>query len=136
MLQPRKNINWTINYYFGQEHPDVVYFLYAPAPIPNPPTLQGTPFVPIENAPTGRLHIVDSYATWQATPALSFALEGDYVVQRLYKNSPPQLAAGRSGVRAVSGFTPKLALAGRAEYLSDRGELFSEREPGAEGVLR
>jgi uncharacterized coiled-coil protein SlyX len=28
VLQPRKNVNWTVNYYFGQEHPDVLFYLY------------------------------------------------------------------------------------------------------------
>ena len=61
VLQPHKNINWTVNYYFGQEHPDTTFFLYAPAPVTDPPTLQGVPFLPIQGAPTGRLHIFDSY---------------------------------------------------------------------------
>ena len=47
VLHPRKNISWTVNYYFGQEHPDVAYFLFGPAPEPDPPTNQGVPFVPI-----------------------------------------------------------------------------------------
>ncbi len=124
VLHPRKDISWTVNYYFGQEHPDVVFFPFGPAPIPDPPTLQGVPFAPIANAPTGRLHIFDSYATWQATPALTFALTGDYVIQRLYRYSPPQHVDGGT-IYAQYQFTPKFALAGRAEYLSDRGGLFS-----------
>ena len=124
VMQPLKNINWTVNYYFGQEHPDTIFFLYIPAPIPDPPTQQGVPYVPVENVPTGRLHIFDSYLTWHATPALTFALEGDYVIQRLYKNSPPQHVDG-GAVYAEYQFTRKIALAGRAEYLSDRGALFS-----------
>jgi hypothetical protein len=124
VLQPRKNINWTINYYLGQEHPDTVFFFFTPAPVPDPPTLQGIPFLPIPNAPTGRLHIVDSYAIWQPTAALTFALEGDYVIQRLFKNSPPQHASG-GAVYAQYQFSPKFSMAARAEYLSDRGALFS-----------
>jgi hypothetical protein len=124
VLQPRKNINWTVNYYFGQEHPDTLFFLNIPPPIPNPPTMQGIPFLPIHNAPTGRLHIFDSYVTWSATPALTFALEGDYVIERLFKNSPPQHVDG-GAIYAQYQFTPKFALAARAEYLSDRGDLFS-----------
>jgi hypothetical protein len=124
VLQPRKNINWTVNYYFGQEHPDTIFYLYTPAPVPDPPTLQGVPFLPIQGAPTGRLHIFDSYVTWHATPALTFALEGDYVIQRFYKNSPPQHADG-GAVYAEYQFTNKFALAGRAEYFSDRGALFT-----------
>jgi hypothetical protein len=124
VLQPHKNINWTVNYYFGQEHPDTTFFLYTPAPVPDAPTLQGVPFLPIQGAPTGRLHIFDSYVTWHATPALTFALEGDYVIQRLYKNSPPQHADGGAAY-AEYQFANKFALAGRAEYVSDRGGLFS-----------
>ena len=123
-LQPHKKINWTINYYFGQEHPDVVFFAFIPPPIPDPPTQQGVPFLPVPHVPTGRLHIIDSYATWQATHALTFALEGDYVIQRLFKDSPPQRASG-GAVYAQYQFTPKFALASRAEYLSDRGGFFS-----------
>jgi len=124
VLQPHRNINWTINYYFGQEHPDTVFFPFTLAPVPDPPTQQGIPFLPIFNAPTGRLHIFDTYATWQTTPALTFALEGDYVIQRLFKNSPPQHAAG-GALYAQYQFSPKFSLAARAEYLSDRGALFS-----------
>ena len=29
VLQPCKNINWTVNYYFGQEHPDTTFYLYS-----------------------------------------------------------------------------------------------------------
>ncbi len=129
--KPQKNVNWTMNYYFGQEHPDVVFFPPALSPVPGAPTQQGISFLPIENAPTGRLHIFDSYATWQATPALMFALEGDYVLQRLYKNSPPQHVAG-GAVYAQYQFTPKFSLAARAEYFSDRGALFT----GVEQALK
>ena len=124
VLHPRKNISWTVNYYLGQEHPDTVYFLFGPPPEPNPPTNQGVPFEPIANPPTGKLHIFDSYATWQATPKLTFALEGDYVIERLFTYSPPQHVDG-GAIYAQYQFTPKFALAARAEYLSDRGALFS-----------
>jgi hypothetical protein len=124
VLEPSKNITWNVNYYFGQEHPDTIFYLYVPPPVPDAPTQQGIPFLPIENAPTGRLHIFDSYATWHATPALTIALEGDYVIQRLYKNSPPQHVDGGAAY-AQYQFTKKFAIAGRAEYLSDRGARFS-----------
>jgi hypothetical protein len=48
-------------------------------------------------------------------------------IQRLYKNSPPQHADG-GAVYAEYQFTNKFALAGRAEYFSDRGALFSGLE--------
>ena len=46
------------------------------------------------------------------------------MIQRLYKNSPPQHADG-GAVYAEYQFTNKFAVAGRAEYFSDRGALFS-----------
>jgi hypothetical protein len=91
---------------------------------PNAPTIQGVPFTPIPNPPNGRLHIFDSYVTWNASPKLSFALEGDSVIQRLLKTSPPQRAYG-GAFYARYELTPEFAIAGRAEYLSDRSGLFS-----------
>jgi hypothetical protein len=121
-LQPRKDVSWNVNYYLGQEHPDVMFF-QAPGP-PNLPTEQGTPFAPIQPAPNGRLHIFDSYMTWQATPRLTLALEGDYVIERLWTYSAPAHTSGGAAYARYQ-ITPKLAIAGRAEYLSDRGGLFS-----------
>jgi len=124
--KPRKSISWTMNYYLGQEHPDrSVVPPYLPVPVQ-----PGLSFQAIRPAPDGRTHIFDSYVAWQATSKLSAAVEGDYVIQRLWANAAP----GRSSAPAhVDGgaaylryqFTPKLALATRAEYLSDRGGLFS-----------
>jgi hypothetical protein len=123
VLAPSKTISWTINYYLGQEHPDVLFFPNGGAP-PNSPTLQGIPFQPIPNAANGLLHIFDTYASWQATPKLTLVGEGDYEVQRLLKNSAPQHVSGGAGYVKYQ-FTPKIDLAARAEYLSDRGGLFS-----------
>jgi len=124
--KPTKNINWTVNYYLGQEHPD-----RAPAANCGPvPVQPGLCFTAISPAPNGRTHIFDSYATWAATPKLTFALEGDYVIQRLWRNaaagqsSAPSHADGGAGYIQYQ-FTPKIALATRAEYLSDREGLFS-----------
>lgn len=122
-LLPHKTVNWTINYYFGQEHPDVTFFPQGGAP-PGAPAQQGIPFLPIPNAPDGRLHIIDSYLTWQAAPRLTVAVEGDYVIQRLLKNSAPaHTSGGALYLRYQAGRGN--ALAARAEYLSDRGGLFS-----------
>lgn len=123
VLTPNKNINWNINYYLGQEHPDVVFFPFGGAP-PNSPTFQGLAFQPIPNAPNGRLHILDSYITWQSTPKLTFVLEGDYVNERLLKNSAPSTVWGGAAY-AQYRFTPKNALAVRGEYLGDHGGLYS-----------
>lgn len=125
VAKPRKSVTWTVNYYFGQEHPD-----RAPAancgPIPVQP---GLCFTAISPAPNGRTHIFDSYATWQATSKLTLALEGDYVIQRLWqyaapgRSSAPQHNDGGAAYVQYQ-FTPRIAVATRAEYMSDGG-LFS-----------
>ena len=124
--KPVKTLTWTMNYYLGQEHPD-----RAPAtncgPIPRQP---GLCFVAIRPAPNGRTHIFDSYATWQATSKLTLQLEGDYVIQRLWQNAAPGESAAPSHVIGGAAyvayqFAPRIAMAARAEYMSDRGGLFS-----------
>lgn len=121
-----KNVTWTMNYYLGQEHPD-----RTPAsncgPIPVQP---GLCFVAIDPAPNGRTHIFDSYVTWQALPKLSVALEGDYFLQRLWKNAAPGESSAPAHVTGGAAYlqyrlSPKMALATRAEYMSDRDGLFS-----------
>jgi hypothetical protein len=123
---PRKTISWNVNYYLGQEHPDRVPVATS-GPIPVQP---GLTFTAIRPAPDGRLHIFDSYVSWQATPKATLALEGDYVIQRTWRTSSPGRSSAPS--HAIGGaayaqyqLTPKIAVAGRAEYLSDRGGLFS-----------
>ena len=123
---PRKTITWNVNYYLGQEHPDRTP-VAASGPIPVQP---GLTFTAIRPAPDGRLHIFDSYVSWQATPKITLALEGDYVIQREWKNSSPGHSAAPS--HTIGGaayvryqFTPRIFVGGRAEYLSDRGGLFS-----------
>jgi hypothetical protein len=126
VAKPKKSVTWTMNYYLGQEHPD-----RAPAtncgPIPVQP---GLCFTEITPAPNGRLHIIDSYASWQAAPKLTFQIEGDYSIERLWRNQAPGESSAPSHVDGGAGyvqyqFTPRIALAGRAEYMSDRGGLFS-----------
>jgi hypothetical protein len=123
---PRKTITWNVNYYLGQEHPD-----RTPASTSGSiPVQPGLTFTAIQPAPDGRLHIFDSYVSWQATPKFSFALEGDYVIQREWRTSSPGHSSAPShtiggAAYARYQFTPKIAVGGRAEYLSDRGGLFS-----------
>ena len=125
-LQPTKNISWTVNYYVGQDHPDTV-----PATNCGPTPVQpGLCLAPITPAPNGKQHIFDSYATWNATPKLTLALEGDYVISREWANAAPGESSAPSHVDGGAGYahyqwTPRVALAGRSEYLSDRGGLFS-----------
>jgi len=122
---PQKNLTWTVNYYYGQDHPD-----RTPAtncgPIPVQP---GLCFVAINPAPNGRTHIFDSYATWQATPKLTLQAEADYEIERLWRNTAP--GESSTPTEVVGGaayahyqFNKKFALAARSEYMSDGG-LFS-----------
>jgi hypothetical protein len=121
---PNKKISWTMNYYLGQEHPDRV------PPTSLIPVQPGLSFAPIIPAPNGRLNILDSYVSWQATPKLSLAVEGDYVIERLWRNSAPGESSAPSHVDGGAAYlkyqlSPKFSLGGRAEYMSDRGGLFS-----------
>ena len=124
--KPAKGLIWTVNYYLGQDHPDRTSTSNC-GPIPVQPGLYFTAITP---APNGRTHIFDSYATWNATPKLALALEGDYFIQRLWKNAAPDETAAPSHVDGGAAYiqyqlAPRIALAARAEYLSDRGGLFS-----------
>ncbi len=91
---PRKTITWNMNYYLGQEHPDRLPVLTS-GRIPVQP---GLTFTAIRPAPDGRLHIFDSYVSWQATPKLTLALEGDYVIQREWRTSSPGRSSAPSHV--------------------------------------
>jgi len=126
VLTPNKNISWTVNYYFGQEHPDATPVSTC-GPVPVQP---GLCFEKISPAPDGKLHIFDTYASWQVTPKFDLALEGDYVIQRLWANAAPGQSSAPSHTTGGAGYakyqlTPRTYLAGRGEYLSDRGGLFS-----------
>ena len=126
VVTPNKKLTWTTNYYFGQENPDA-----APAtgcgPIPVQP---GLCFTQITPAPDGKLNIFDSYVNWQATSKWTFALEGDYVIQRIWadaapgKNSAPAHTWGGAGY-AQYQLTPNQYLAARGEYLGDYGSYFT-----------
>ncbi|MGA2811380.1 MAG: outer membrane beta-barrel protein [Candidatus Acidiferrum sp.] len=124
--KPTKSLTWVMNYYLGQEHPDRTEVApYSPIPVQ-----PGLSFVAINPAPNGRLHIFDSYVTWQAARKLSFALEGDYVIQRLWRNQAPGESAAPSHVDGGAAyaryeFSSRFAVAARTEYLSDRGGMFS-----------
>ncbi len=125
--KPTKSVSWTVNYYLGQEHPDRLVSDVPTNPVPVQPELN---FVAIRPAPNGRTHIFDSYLTWKATSKLTLALEGDYFIQRLWKDAGPDQSSAPAHVDGGAAYlayqlTPKLALAARAEYLSDRGGLFS-----------
>ena len=127
VLQPAKSVSWTINYYNGQEHPNTVQATNCTVPVQ-----PGLCELPITPTPTGKIHIFDSYAVWQATPKLTLAGEADYVIEREWANAAPGESSAPAHVDggafyAQYQFTPRLTLAGRSEYLSDRGGLFSNR---------
>ncbi len=123
--KPTKTTTWTTNYYLGQEHPDRAV-VPPTSPVPVQP---GLSFQAIRPAPDGRTHIIDSYLTWQVSPKLTAAVEGDYFIQRLWRESSPGQSSAPSHVSGACGYlqyqlTPKFAVATRAEYMSDRGGLF------------
>jgi hypothetical protein len=121
---PSPALTWTVNYYRGQEHPDVTY-LQAPGPgQTNLPQQQGTYFEPIANPAKGLLNIADTYATWQLNPSLTLGAEADYVEQRLYTYMAPDHVWG-GALYADYQISPEFDLAGRTEYLSDHDGLFS-----------
>lgn len=120
--KPAARFSWNLNYYTGREGRDVAPALNPGLPLlPTQPGLSAQPIVP---APRGRFHILDTYASWNATSRLTLAGEFDYVVNRTQPSLAPAHVTG--GVAyARYRFSPKFALAARAEYLSDRGGLFS-----------
>jgi hypothetical protein len=124
VLTPTPALTWTVNYYQGQEHPDVIY-LQNPGPgQQNLPNQQGTYILPITNPPDGKLQVADTYVTWQPSKAITLAAEADYVQQRLYSYSTPQHVTG-GALYGGYQITPTMALAVRVEYLADVGGLFS-----------
>lgn len=122
VLKPTSTLSWNINYFFGQEQRDVNAVLNPG--LPNGPTQPGLPVSNITPTPDGREHILDTYATWNANSKLTLVGEGDYVVNRTFSNSAPQHVVGGAAYARYQ-IAPKFALAGRGEYLSDRGGLFS-----------
>ncbi len=123
--QPTKNISWTMNYYNGQEHPDSEAATNCTVPLQPGLCLQK-----INPAPNGKLHIFDSYATWNATPKLTMSVEGDYVIEREWANAAPGESSAPSIVDGGAAYTryqwtPKTALGGRFEYFNDRNGLYS-----------
>jgi hypothetical protein len=124
VVTPSADLSWTINFYNGQEHPDVIY-LQTPGPAQkNLPNEQGTYILPIANPPTGKLDILDSYVSWQATKALILAAEADYVQERLYSYSSPDHVTG-GALYGGYQLTPAMAVALRLEYLADVGGLYT-----------
>ena len=121
-LKPAKSLSWNINYYTGQEQRDVPLTLNPGLPIL--PTQPGLPITNISPAPNGREHIFDTYATWSATPKLIIQGQADFVINRVFAQSPEQHTA--AGSMHVKYLIPGSSyIAGRFEYVDDRSGLFS-----------
>jgi hypothetical protein len=122
-FKPTSRITAQANYYSGREQRVRTSILNPTFPIlPTQPGLSPFDIVP---APNGRFHILDAYATFNVTDRLTFALQGDYVINRTFFDSPPSRVTG--GVAyARYQFTEGFALASRFEYLSDRLSDFNE----------
>jgi len=122
IFTPVKKVSWQVNYYEGREGGSVEQVI-SPG-VPTLPTQPGFSTNVIRHAPGGRLHILDTYATWNPTDKLTLAAEGDYVITRASENAPPSRVTGGAAYARYQ-FSRQIALAGRAEYLSDRGGSFS-----------
>ncbi len=126
VVTPNKNISWTVNYYYGQDHPNAIPVATC-GPVPVQP---GLCFQQVSPAPNGKTHIFDSYVSWQTTAKLSFLLEGDYEIERLWTTTVPGESSAPSDVWGGAAYakyqlTPRTYLAGRTEYLNDHGGLFT-----------
>jgi hypothetical protein len=119
-----KKLSWTANYYVGQESRDLVQPPFVSNLPPTLPTQPGLSTTLVSPRPNGRTHIADTYLSWNATPKLTLVGEGDYILSRVFSNSAPIHLAGGAGY-AKYQFAPTFFLAGRFEYVSDRGGFFS-----------
>lgn len=122
ILTPTKSFTGQINYYAGREQRDVVADLNPT--FPSLPTQPGLPTTVIRPEPRGRFHVLDAYLNWNATDKLILGGQADYTINRVEEFSPPTRVTG-GALYARYQFTPVFALAGRGEYLSDRGGLLS-----------
>jgi predicted porin len=115
-FKPTSRITAQANYYSGKEGRVRTSILNPTLPVlPTQPGLS-----PVEMQPelNGRIHILDAYATLNVTDRLTFAFQGDYVINRAFSNSPPSRING--GVAyARYQLSPGFALGGRFEYVGD-----------------
>jgi hypothetical protein len=124
--KPTPRITSQFNYYNGQEQRDRNPSLNPTfAPVASQPGLSVDVIRPV---PSGRFHVLDTYHTFNVTDKLTLAVEGDYVIGRVFRDSPPSTVWGGVGYARYQ-WTPKFAVAGRFEYLNEKvspaGGLFS-----------
>jgi hypothetical protein len=98
ILKPIDPIAWTVNYYFGQEQPD-----------------GGEP-----EGPDGFFRVFDTYATYAASPALSFGIDVNYVTNEINKEDEALSLQG-TGLYARYQVNEPAAVAIRYERLDDEG---------------
>jgi hypothetical protein len=98
IIEPIDAVTWTVNYYFGQEQPD-----------------DGEP-----GGPDGFFKVLDTYATYAATSALSFGFDVNYVTNEVNK-SDEALSLQGTGVYARYQLSDPAAVALRYERLDDEG---------------
>src|SRR5579885_2172866 len=119
-IKPAKSVSWNVNYFTGVENRDTQQVVYPG--VPELPTQPGLSSLPLQT-PGRRLHILDTYATWSVSTRLTLAGEADYVVHDFAGAPAARVSAGAAYLRYQ--FSRRFAMAQRAEYLSDRGGLFS-----------
>ncbi|MGH9855249.1 MAG: outer membrane beta-barrel protein, partial [Blastocatellia bacterium] len=123
IVTPGKRVTTQFNYYFGREQRVRTSILNPTFPVL--PTQPGLSPVEIRPEPNGRIHILDAYARFNVTDRLTFAFEGDYVINRSFKDSPPSRVTGGAAYARYQ-FSPGFALASRFEYLGDNLSDFNE----------
>jgi hypothetical protein len=121
-LKPVTGVSWNINYYFGREGREYVSN-YNPD-LPVIPSQPGLPVQVVRPTPNGRFHVLDTYASWQATSKLTLVGEADYVINRTESNALPSRVIGGAAYAAWR-FHPSWMIATRFEYMDDRHGLFS-----------
>ncbi len=122
VIKPAKNVVWTMQYYFGQEHRDLVPDLNPGAPtIASQPGLSITPVSP---RPDGLFHVIDTYVSYNASSRLMLAGEFAYVINRAYANASPLRVIGGAAYLRYQ-ITPRVYFGQRYERLNDHGGLFS-----------
>lgn len=122
VLKPMKNLTWTLNYYSGQEQRDLVPSLNPG--LPWLPTQPGLSVTGVPTLPRGRLHVIDTYASWNVNSKLTLVGEFDYVVNRLEKAGPAQVITGGAAYLRYQ-LTNKAYFGQRYTRLNDRAGLFS-----------
>jgi Putative beta-barrel porin-2, OmpL-like. bbp2 len=115
-FKPTSRITAQTNYYSGKEGRVRTSILNPTFPVlPTQPGFSPNEVRPEQN---GLIHILDAYATLNVTDRLTFAFQGDYVINRAFSNSPPSRING--GVAYARYQFPRgFALAGRFEYVGD-----------------